>query len=697
MAIKSDETLEIDAEMNPGNSWISGKLQFNLGRFVADWLIGREIHSKASELSEKTTQIPVAPLPMENRYIVQDAEQIALKANVFDLEIASLRESKISMADLRSTGWDKRGSFLYYSSQIALLPAKAYKYSYRVQFLPPSKTSEPVPQQSNNAGTSLIRKLHATSHENSSKAIPIRAQLLEISRPFQKDLALFKRYIKALVENGANTIVFYHRPEHVSMLRSKVGADNDWTYQEVKELRDFTTSLGAKPIPGMTTHFSAKDFPKIVPNNAPIDSFYCLSVKEAYETLFGLYETLLELYPADVLLIGHDEIKNLMSCARQGGSPAKVFAEDVNKIRNWLARRGVKAALWGDMLLDHGAWENQVGSAHSSSPIFGNANIAPAVDLLSKDIVIIDWHYEYHTSYESLRYFRNKGFSVWGATWYDVYAADAMVNSLRQYGGEGVLGTDWGFWRTFSPAATTLFTLRSAALKAVKSEPVELVADLAERIREPLGIEEYKPIVIMSGLNANTMDLNALDGKGCFDLGPSLDLRNLPEGSIKLRDIEFNILPANKLNILCSMNKGSLIGQTNRISIAPARYRYLAILHTSHIANPQMRPRKIGSYRIYYADGKEAEIPLYEGVNITDFRSSVSVRQNDWGFGVGTQYLLGAYPGYFFQSRSGDPLNTQIIVWKNPYGNREITSIGLSAASLDTHVAIGSIAISGVK
>jgi hypothetical protein len=697
MTIEGDETLAIDAEMTPGNSWRSGKVQFNLGRFVADWLIGREIHSKASVLSETTTLIPVAPLPMESRYIVQDAEQISLNANIFDLDIASRKESKISMADLRSTGWDKRGSFLYYSSRIALLPAKAYKYSYRVQFRPPSEATKPVPQQSSDIGTPLRRKLHATTHENISKVIPIRAQLLEISRPFQKDLALFKRYIKALVENGANTIVFYHRPEHVSMLRNRVGSDNDWTYQELKELRDFAITIGAKPVPGMTTHFSAKDFPKIVPSNAPTDSFYCISAKEAYETLFGLYETLLELYPAELLLIGHDEIKNIMSCARPGETPAKLFADDVNKIRNWLAQRGVRAALWGDMLLDHGAWEDKVGSAHSLSPIFGNANLAPAIDLLFKDIVIIDWHYEFRTSYESIRYFRNKGFSVWGATWYDVYAADSMVDSLRRYEGQGVLGTDWGFWRTFSPAATTLFPIRSAALMGVKAEPEELVADLAEKIREPIATDKYIPIAIMSGLNANTMDHTALDGHGCFDLGPTLDLRNLPVGLINLRGIEFNILPANKDNMLCSMSKGRSIAQSNRIAIAPARYRYLAILHASHIANPQMRPRKIGAYRIYYSDGNEAEIPLYEGVNVTDFRSSASVRQNDWGFGVGIQYLLRAYPGYFFQSRSGDPLNTQVIVWKNPYGDREISSIELSVASLDTRVAIGSFAISGAK
>ena len=46
----------------------------------------------------------------------------------------------------------------------------------------------------------------------------------------------------------------------------------------------------------------------------------------------------------------------------------------------------------------------------------------PAIDLIPKDIVLCDWHYETRyagepATYPSVRYFQEKGFRVWPSGW----------------------------------------------------------------------------------------------------------------------------------------------------------------------------------------------------------------------------------------------------------------------------------------
>jgi len=40
-----------------------------------------------------------------------------------------------------------------------------------------------------------------------------------------------------------------------------------------------------------------------------------------------------------------------------------------------------------------------------------------AIDMISKDIIICDWHYELRQEYESVPMFLEKGFRVWPASW----------------------------------------------------------------------------------------------------------------------------------------------------------------------------------------------------------------------------------------------------------------------------------------
>jgi hypothetical protein len=96
--------------------------------------------------------------------------------------------------------------------------------------------------------------------------------------------------------------------------------------------------------------------------------------------------------------------------------------------------------MWGDRLIDaakydYGEWE----AAKNGT--------APAIDLIAKDIIICDWHYEPRDSYPSIQMFIEKGFRVLPTGWNKVDGTTAFINHSRKHTSPKMLGylfTTWG-------------------------------------------------------------------------------------------------------------------------------------------------------------------------------------------------------------------------------------------------------------
>ncbi len=195
----------------------------------------------------------------------------------------------------------------------------------------------------------------------------------------------------------------------------------------------------------LTQHPEFDETPGQFPNNADI---YCRSWCPQHPgvnpIIFDLMDELLETFEADALHVGMDEVFLIASehCSRcQGHDPAVLFAQAVNDYHAHLVgKRGVEMLLWGDRLLDaeatgYGMWEAAANGTH------------PAIDLIPKDIVICDWHYEERTEYSSVPFFQEKGFRVWPGGWKNVAAAGLLLDYAMQHASERMLGylcTTWG-------------------------------------------------------------------------------------------------------------------------------------------------------------------------------------------------------------------------------------------------------------
>ncbi len=197
--------------------------------------------------------------------------------------------------------------------------------------------------------------------------------------------------------------------------------------------------------PLLTKYPQFDETPGKYPDNEDI---YCRSWcplhPEVNKVVFELMDELIEMFEADAMHVGLDEVFLIGDddCPRcKGKGNAELLAKAINDYHKHLVgKRKVEMLMWGDRLIDaskysYGKWE---ASANDT---------ARAIDMIPKDIVICDWHYEPRKAYESVPMFLEKGFRVWPASWKKPDPAKALVDYSKQFDNERMLGhlnTTWG-------------------------------------------------------------------------------------------------------------------------------------------------------------------------------------------------------------------------------------------------------------
>jgi hypothetical protein len=161
------------------------------------------------------------------------------------------------------------------------------------------------------------------------------------------------------------------------------------------------------------------------------DGLYCKSYcplhPEVHDVVFDVVDEIVEVFEADAFHAGMDEVFyiGMERCPRCGGrDPAELFAGEVTRIRDHLARNGVELWIWGDRLIDGkttgiGMWEASMNQTHR------------AIDLIPKDVVINDWHYERADPTAPL--FAVKGFTVVTCPWNEAEVATTQVQNTLSY------------------------------------------------------------------------------------------------------------------------------------------------------------------------------------------------------------------------------------------------------------------------
>lgn len=161
------------------------------------------------------------------------------------------------------------------------------------------------------------------------------------------------------------------------------------------------------------------------------DGLYCKSYcplhPKVHGIVFAMVDELLEAFEANNFHAGLDEVFYIGSdsCPRCAGQDkAKLFAGEVTRIHNHLAKTDKRLWMWGDRLLDGqatglGMWEASVNNTHR------------AIDMIPKEVFICDWHYE--RPYKTAVYFAMKGFDVATCPWRTPNIGQIQVEDMMNF------------------------------------------------------------------------------------------------------------------------------------------------------------------------------------------------------------------------------------------------------------------------
>ena len=161
------------------------------------------------------------------------------------------------------------------------------------------------------------------------------------------------------------------------------------------------------------------------------DKLYCKSYcplhPDVHDIVFDLVDEICDVFEADAFHAGMDEVFYIGEdqCPRcSGRDKAELFAGEITLIRNHLADKGRRLWIWGDRLIDGkttgiGEWEGSYNNTHR------------AIDIIPKDVMICDWHYERPD--QTAVFFAMKGFDVVTCPWRNPSNAVAQANDMVRF------------------------------------------------------------------------------------------------------------------------------------------------------------------------------------------------------------------------------------------------------------------------
>jgi hypothetical protein len=181
------------------------------------------------------------------------------------------------------------------------------------------------------------------------------------------------------------------------------------------------------------------------------DNLYCRSYcplhPDLHPVLFAVIDELCDVFEADAFHAGMDEVFYIGDdkCPRCGGrDKAELYAGEVRTIHDHLQQKGREMWIWGDRLLDGkttglGEWEASFNNTYR------------AIDMIPKDVVICDWHYD--RADKTSVYFAMKGFRVITCPWRQPLTAVTQLNDMISFRREstpemnvrflGIMETTW--------------------------------------------------------------------------------------------------------------------------------------------------------------------------------------------------------------------------------------------------------------
>ncbi|WP_316810112.1 glycoside hydrolase family 20 zincin-like fold domain-containing protein [Pedobacter heparinus] len=417
---------------------------------------------------------------------------------------------------------------------------------------------------------------------------------------------------------------------------------------------------------------------------------YCPLKPKIYDIYFDVLDEYIEVIKPAMIHVGHDEWrveKDVCNLCR-GKDYGELYAGDLNKIHAYLAKRGIKTAIWGDHLLESVTskgfqeWTSLTGYKYK---IPGALTLEQVKQLIPKDILIFNWFF---TDIKNDQQVADFGFKqVYGnfhpliSNWQD----RAKI--------KGILGGAPSSWSATTPLNMNkdlMFDIfADANLLWSKSY---LSPNQLSTMMEPLVAETYKNLSGKTlpsddGAKVSPVDISRLYNssltKGTDSLG-----QKLLQGRVSSGNRTFDLKPADDqagIAMVVSSQKAEARPSLKGIPIN----KDVSSLLFLHASAKEAGNRKgyysqynfddtaelLGWYEIVFEDGFVETVPIRYAVNILDWNLNKRIKKDKMTENTSTH----AYQAVAVDcSAAGDTSVTFFAFeWKNTRFRKKIKEVRL--------------------
>jgi hypothetical protein len=366
---------------------------------------------------------------------------------------------------------------------------------------------------------------------------------------------------------------------------------------------------------------------------------YCPLRPEVYKLYFDVLDEYIDVIHPQMVHVGHDEWRmEKDECELcKGKDYGELFANDLTKIHDYLASKGIKTAMWGDHLIESVRGKDPRSTKSSSGYAYkvpGALRPEQVEKLIPKDILVFNWFWDD-------RYDKNidAQLSRWGFKQvYGNMRAD-FSDFMKRSATPGVLGGAPSSWaatteKNFGKDQLLNFLGCANILWSEHLQPFDsLVFTVQALTHDVCRNFTGKNLPAADGYPVDTLDISSSFNSSLKAVAEGLDPARIMSGNIRSGDFVFHLSDAagaGKRAIVDVMAPGGSAAAEAAVIPVGKDVSSIVFLHACaknaanrkvyyNIYNFDETADLLGMYEIVYEDGFMETIPIRYGVNILDW------------------------------------------------------------------------------
>jgi hypothetical protein len=414
---------------------------------------------------------------------------------------------------------------------------------------------------------------------------------------------------------------------------------------------------------------------------------YCPSNPKSYQLLFDVYDEYIEVLKPRMIHTGHDELFMPVGlCPRCGNKDiGQRYGEDVKKVHDYLAAKGIRMAIWGDMLLQSVRGKGlQKKFAPDGWQYNAPGGMTPAQvqRLIPKDILIFNWFWNEDRAEEHEARLDEMGFrQIYGNFDPSIRGYELRKKRSTLLGGAPsawFATSEFGFGKDliadFVGCSNILWSGAVIGPKELSGIVQGMLPEIRVRLRGAVPPSQTEPAI------------SPINMASSFNAGPLLpalrvDLSAMTNGTLNFGNVPFGS-PGNaeRTAAVVGTEGAGRTGLPKEVVVSIAKdATSLLFLHAAArpAANKEMfrvlwdmpdTADLLGWYEVVYEDGFTTSIPIRYGVNIAEWNWNKRQSFRDYCYDADAVAAGG----------KADKLITFFVFeWKNPRLGKVIKEIRL--------------------